>query len=347
MAVPSHEVEDIVVRVPGRVNLIGDHTDYTGGLALPMAIDRWTVLSGRRGGDRVVLTSSAEAGTVSLQVPLDGEPAATVPPWGRFVAGVVAELDATTGLTGHVETTIPVGAGLSSSAALGVAVALALGFDGTALDLAHLGQRAEHRATGVPTGIMDQWCIASARRGHATLLDCHSLDVAYVPIPDHVHIAIVFVAHRTLDGSPYADRVAQCAAAEQVIGPLRLARPGDAVALDDPLLLRRARHVISENQRVRQFAEALRADDLATAGQVMQASHASLRHDYQVSTSAVDALVDHLHTVPGVYGARLTGGGFGGCVVALCRPDTQIPDAWWVRPVGAAEHSASRGDGPT
>jgi len=339
--------DEITVRVPGRVNLIGDHTDYTGGLALPMAIDRWTTLTGRRGGTRVQLSSTVEAGTVDLSLPSATDPAVTMPAWGRFVAGVVAELQPEVGLSGRIDSTIPVGAGLSSSAALGVAVALALGFEGSALELAALCQRAEHRATGVPTGIMDQWCIASARSGHATLLDCHSFEQTHVPIPDDAQIAVVFVAHRTLDGSPYADRVAQCAAAEALIGPLRLARADDVERLDEPLLRRRARHVVTENQRVREFADALRAGDLVTAGQVMRASHTSLRDDYEVSTPQVDQVVNHLNALPGVYGARLTGGGFGGCVVAMCRPGVELPGAWWVRPVDAAGHSASPEDPPT
>ena len=339
--------DQIMVRVPGRVNLIGDHTDYTGGLALPMAIDRWTLLTGRRSGRRVELTSDAEAGAVDLSLPLANEPAQVQPSWGRFVAGVVAEMGPTVGLQGRVDTTIPVGAGLSSSAALGVAVALALGFEGSAVELAQLGRRAEHRATGVPTGIMDQLCIASARAGQATLLDCNSLDVTHVPIPDEARIAVVFVAHRTLDGSPYADRVAQCAAAEAVIGPLRLANPHDVDRLDDPLLRRRARHVVTENARVLHFAEALRTGDLEAAGAQMRASHASLRHDYEVSTPQIDDVVDRLNSQPGVYGARLTGGGFGGCIVALCAPGTDVPNAWWVTPVAGAHRSASRHGDPT
>ena len=338
---------EVAVRVPGRVNLIGDHTDYTGGLALPMAIDRWTTLTGRRGGTRVTLTSGAEDGDVAIDLPAGDAPGATVPSWGRFVAGVIAELQPEVGLSGHIDSTIPVGAGLSSSAALGVAVALAMGFEGSAIDLARLAQRAENRATGVPTGIMDQMFIATARRGHASLIDCDRLRVQHVSVPDEARIGVIFVAHRTLDGSPYADRVAQCAAAEAVVGPLRTAAPGDEVALDDALLRRRARHVITENARVRRFAEALRRGDLSTAGAEMRASHMSLRDDYEVSTPAIDALVDHLHTQPGVYGARLTGGGFGGCVVALCRPGVEVPGAWWVRPVDAAGHSASSDDPST
>ena len=170
-----------LVRAPGRVNLIGDHTDYTGGLVFPMAIDRWTEITYVEGGSRVELTSTGELDPTSFELPVAGDPAAVAPGWGRYVAAVAAELRATTGIRGTVSTTIPVGAGLSSSAALEVAAAMALGHRGSPLDLARLGQRAEHRATGVPTGIMDQLCIASAVEGHALLIDCSTFDVTPSP----------------------------------------------------------------------------------------------------------------------------------------------------------------------
>jgi galactokinase len=195
-----------LVRAPGRVNLIGDHTDYTGGLVFPMAIDRWTEIAYEAGGNRVELTSADEPDAASFELPVVGDPVAVAPGWGRYVAAVAAELGATTGIRGSVSTTIPVGAGLSSSAALEVAAALALGHEGTALDLARLGQRAEHRATGVPTGIMDQLCIASAVEGHALLIDCSTFEVVPSPVPDDVVIVVRFVAKRTLRiAAQYAD----------------------------------------------------------------------------------------------------------------------------------------------
>ncbi len=326
---------DVRVRVPGRVNLIGDHTDYTGGLVLPMAIDRWTVLDGTRGGGAVRLTSADEPEPVVIELPPLLDPADVRPMWGRFVAGVVAEMEPSDGLEGALTTTIPVGAGLSSSAALGLAVTLALGFEGPPTELARIVRRAEHRATGVPTGIMDQLCIASAIEGHATAIDCTTLEVTHVPIPDDAQVVVRFVAHRTLDGSGYAERVAQCRAAEATIGPLAQAHLDDIARIDDPLTARRSRHVITENARVRAFSEALEAGDLSLAGRTMIESHESMRHDYEVSTPQVDRVVSELCATPGVYGARLTGGGFGGCVVALCRPGTVIEDGWIVRPVGA------------
>ncbi len=323
------------VRVPGRVNLIGDHTDYTGGSVLPMAIDRWTVLEGRRGGGVVQLRSLDEPDPVAIPLPLAIDPAAVTPRWGRFIAGIVAEMGPAQGLEGSVSTTIPIGAGLSSSAALDIAVALGLGFDGPATELAALVRRSEVRATGVPTGIMDQLCIVSAIEGHATAIDCTTLEVSAVPIPDDVQVVVRFVAHRTLDGSGYTRRVAECRAAEDIVGPLADAGPDDLARIGDCLFTRRARHVVTENARVRRFIAALEAGDLAAAGRTMMESHASLRDDYEVSTPDVDRVVAELSAEPGVFGARLTGGGFGGCVVALCRRGTEVPGGWLVRPVGA------------
>ena len=247
----------IVARAPGRVNLIGDHTDYTGGLVFPMAIDRWTEVGGTL-ADRIHLVSDDEPEPVDIPADVVAADVERVEPrWGRFVAAVAAELGNGRGFDGRVTTSIPVGAGLSSSAALEVAVALALGFDGTPLDLAQLARRAEHAATGVPTGIMDQLCIASARHGHATLIDCHTLGVTAIAIPDDVAIVVQFVAHRTLEGSEYTDRVRECSRAEAVIGPLREATLEELEHIDDEVVHRRARHVITENARVTAFADAL------------------------------------------------------------------------------------------
>jgi galactokinase len=322
------------VRAPGRVNLIGDHTDYTGGLVFPIAIDRWTEIEGST-HDRLRFVSEYEPGTLDLAVGAAIDPH-TEPGWGRHVAAVAAELGATTGFDGRVRTTIPVGAGLSSSAALELALALALGFEGSAVELAELGRRAEHAATGVPTGIMDQICIAAAHEGYATLIDCHELSISHVPVPDDVVIVVRFVAHRTLEGSAYAERVAECAAAEAVIGPLRSASLDALDRIDDEVVRRRARHVITENARVVAFTDALKSADYAAAGEIMIDGHRSLSQDYSTSTPHMDAVVAEMSADPTVYGARMTGGGFGGCVVALCRPDTTI-DGWRVRPVGGAE----------
>lgn len=326
------------VHAPGRVNLIGDHTDYTGGLVFPMAIDRGITIDYRRGGSCVRLTSDAEAETVAIDLPVTVEPRAVTPPWGTYVAAMARELDATEGATGTVTSTIPSGAGLSSSAALECAVGLMLGFDGAPADLARAARRAEHAATGVPTGIMDQLCIASAVAGHATLIDCSSLEVTQVPVPADVDVVVEFVAHRTLVGSAYADRVAECARAEAAVGPLRHADlDAVAAAAIDDTARRRARHVVTENDRVRRFADAIAAGDHAEAGRLMTASHASLRDDFDVSTTALDAAVERLVHSPGVFGARLTGAGFGGCVVALAEPGS-LRSGWTVRPASGARH---------
>lgn len=322
------------VLAPGRVNLIGDHTDYTGGLVMPMAIDRYTEIKGTRGGDRIHLTSADELEPVDL--PLDvTDPQHVSPSWGKYIAGVVGEVHPAAGFTGHVTTDIPIGGGMSSSHALQVAMALALGFKGSINELAKLTQRSENKASGVPTGIMDQLSIAAGVAGHALKIDCGSLTVEPVPLPDGIEIVVQFIAHRTLVGSPYAERVAQCAAAEREIGPLRHATVAEAKTIADPVVRARAMHVTSENLRVIEFAEALRHGRLADAGQLMVQSHDSLRDLYDTSTPTMDAAVAALMATPGVYGARMTGGGFGGCVVALTEPAT-LMEGWIVRAVDGA-----------
>lgn len=323
----------IHVRAPGRVNLIGDHTDYTGGMVLPMAIDRWTVIRGTV-ADSITLRSDDEPQPAVLDLHID-DPQCVEPPWARYVAGVVAEMQPAVGITGTVATDIPIGAGLSSSAALESAVALALGFDGDSLSLAQLCRRAEIRASGVPCGIMDQLVIAAGLADHALLIDCGDLTIDPVKIPGDIDVVVQFIAHRTLASSAYADRVAECAEAEAVIGPLRTATLRASSTIHDDVIRARAQHVISENQRVRDFTAALDAGDLRAAGALMVASHDSLRDLYHTSTPVMDAAVERLVAQRGVYGARMTGGGFGGCVVALTEPRA-LADGWVVRAVGGA-----------
>jgi galactokinase len=322
---------------PGRVNLIGDHTDYMEGLVLPMAIDRGTTIEGQVWSrPEVRLTSEDEPGVAS--VPLDVlDPTAVDPPWARYVAGVVAVVRPDRGMRGTVRTTLPLGAGLSSSSAFTVALALALGLTGTPREVALACQRAEQLASGVPGGVMDQLTAAAAVEGHALLIDCHTLAVEPVPLADGVD---VFVVHsgvrRALSGSAYAERRAQCEAAELALGiPLRTASPAEVERLGDTLLRRRARHVVTENERVRAFVHALRVGDMNGAGDTMVASHLSLRDDFEVSIEELDTLVDRLCATPGVLGARLTGAGFGGSVVALARAGTAI-DGWRVKAAGPA-----------
>lgn len=320
---------------PGRVNLIGEHTDYTGGYVLPMAVHLGTTVELAPGGEVVALTSADEA--IPSLVPVDvTDPTATDPAWARFVAGVVAELRPAFGGRGTVTTTLPIGAGLSSSAALEVAVALALGFEGLPLDLALLCQRAEQRASGVPCGIMDQLASAAGVAGHALLIDCSTNDVTPVRMPAGVEVVAVHSGEpRTLVGSAYAERRAACERAAAIVGPLRDASLPDLSAIDDAVVRRRAHHVVSENARTRAFVDALGADDLAAAGALMDESHASLRDDFEVSTPRLDTLVARLQATPGVYGARLTGAGFGGCAVAICEPGA-LQEGWPLRAVDGA-----------
>ena len=317
----------ISVSVPGRVNLIGDHTDYTGGLVLPMPLDQYTTITGTTTDEPMWhLRSADEDLPVTIALPVI-DPSVIEPRWGRYVAGVLSELQAlghpVSGFRGTVTTTLPIGGGLSSSAALEIAVArIALGVTSHNLsetDLALLCQRAEHIASGVPCGIMDQLCIASGKPGSATLIDCHALSVTHIVIPEDLEVIVQFVSQRTLLGSEYADRVADCREIEMLIGPLRLATEDDLGQINNPRLHRRARHVISENQRVRDFAQAIIAMDYVAAGELMQQSHWSLARDYETSNEIMDQAVQQLLTDPTVLGARITGGGFGGCIVGLRR----------------------------
>ena len=320
---------------PGRVNLIGDHTDYTGGMVFPMAIDRFTTIDAHWSNTPVIeLHSQDERDDAIIKLPLSSDLSA-ISGWARYIAAVAKECNAVRGIVGNISTTIPIGSGLSSSAALEVATALALGFSGPASELAKMAQRAEHIATGVPTGIMDQLCIASAKQQHAMLIDCNTLEIEHIRLPENSQVLVRFIAHRTLVGSQYADRVKQCAEAESIIGPLRLADLSAVDSISDSVIQKRARHVITENQRVRDFALALKSNDLITAGLLMNQSHSSLADNYSTSTPQMNEAVSDLQQTMGVFGARMTGGGFGGCVVALCSQDAQI-EGWKVSAAGAA-----------
>ncbi len=343
---PSPGAGPVLAYSPGRVNLIGDHTDYNEGIALPMAVDLGTTVTFVPDrGARVVLRSSTEPdpADVDLHVALDPRQLhALEPRWARYVAAVVAAVRPPWGGAGTVETSLPLGAGLSSSAALEVATALVLGCEPEPLVLARTCQHAEQAATGVPTGIMDQLVVSAAREGTARMIDFADLSMEPVGIPAGAEIVVVHSGEsRSVDRSAYAQRRAECEAAAFGMGPLGRLDPEVALALPDALLRRRARHVVNECARVRWFAEALRTGDLAQAGCLMTASHHSLADDYEVSTPGLDALVESLVARPGVFGARLTGAGFGGCVVALTEPgaldiDAFATPAWRVHAAGGA-----------
>jgi galactokinase len=317
---------------PGRVNLIGEHTDHTGGLCLPMAIDLGTTVEGEVGGGVVVLRSAND--DLPAVVPVDIEdPSAIEPTWARYVAGVVAEMRPAVGFTGEVHSTLPVGAGLSSSASLTLAMAVVLGADGSDPDaLAALAQRAEQQASGVPCGILDPLACAAGVAGHALLLDCSTGSHTPIVVPDGIEVVIVDSGERrALADGRYAQRRAEAIAAVA----------GDT---DDPMLRRRARHVRTENERVLAAVEALRSDDVVALGAVLLDGHRSLADDFEVSTPTLDALVTRLAAVPGVHGARLTGAGFGGCVIAVAEPGA-LTEGWAVRPVDGVSARFGREQG--
>ncbi len=350
------------VRAPGRVNLIGDHTDYQDGLCVPAALDlaitmhveprTEPVLTVRSGGEVVSLELT---GASSLVV------ATPSPEWAALVAATAAELTARDrtlrGAVIDIEADLPAGAGLASSAALCVGLALALDRGSAALEpleLARVAQSAEHRATGVPCGLLDQMACVFGTAGEAMLLDCRTLDVRPVPLGDLEFIIVDSGLVRRLAGSDYGRRRAACEAAAERLGVATLR---DA-ALDEVGDDRFARHVVSENERVRRFVTAVERGDLGTIGETMSASHASLRDDFGVSTPELDGLVERLERAGGL-GARLTGAGFGGCVVALVAPgcadqvvsdalaagpSTSPPRRWW--PVVAGPGAAIDGPGP-
>jgi galactokinase len=317
------EARTIGARAHGRVNLIGDHTDYTGGFVLPMAIEPFTEITGEFVDDATWhLTSDHDPVPLHIDLPLE-DPSSVQPEWGRYVAAVIAEIAASgrrvRGFRGRVTSNLPIGSGLSSSAALEVAVArIVLGDEEVdAVEIAEMCRRAEHRASGVPCGIMDQLCIAAGTPNRPVLIDCSSLDMEHLSLPVGARITYEFVAPRRLRGSEYATRVAEARSATESIGPLRDATIDDVESIADPVIRRRARHIVTENRRVLDFASAMKVGDLESMGRLMVESHRSMQFDYETSNATMDDAVERTLAEPGVLGARLTGGGFGGCVVAL------------------------------
>jgi galactokinase len=334
----------LIARAPGRVTLIGDHTDYNQGLSLPMAIDLATEASFAPKAGSFLIGVTSDQYPEPWEFPLGGT--ATDPPQAALAAALVALAQPPSGGALRVTSTIPVGAGLSSSAAFSVAVLLALGLSGDALDLARLCQSAEG-AAGSPVGLLDPLSIVGAQAGHALSIDFASLESHQVPVPEGAAFIVVHCGTgRELGASGYAERRAECERASNLIGrPLGLCQLGDLSVLPEPVLRRRARHVITECARVREVERLLGRSNLTAIGAVMTDGHRSLAEDFKVSIPALDELVDRLVEMPGVYGARMTGGGFGGCVIALCAPDSPALDpdvhaplsAWRVSPAGGAE----------
>jgi galactokinase len=323
-----------LVAAPGRVNLIGEHTDYNDGFVLPMAIDRYILIAADvNTSGQVTLhnETTGETATFSVRPKVErGEPS-----WSNYVRGVIAGFqkrrEKVSGFDAVIESTLPLGGGLASSAALEVATATLLeamaGHVLDPLEKALLCQQAEHDFAGVPCGIMDQFTSILAQANHAVLLDCRSRTTTPVPMIDPAVTVLVIntnVRHKLAE-SEYAKRRSQCEAAARVlkVKALRDATPATLEAARrqmEPVVFRRARHVVSENDRTVQAAQAIQNSDWPTVGRLMYASHASLRDDYEVSCPELDTVVEMAQAMGlagGVLGCRMTGAGFGGCTVSL------------------------------
>lgn len=318
---------DLLVRAPGRVNVIGEHTDYNDGFVLPVAIDRELWIALRPRSDREVRAHSLDFGPGAFSL---DHLTPSKSGWIEYVKGVAWVLVAQVGSDlsaweGVVGGDIPIGAGLSSSAAVEMAALRAFA------EVSHLpwdpkqaalmGQRVENEWIGVSSGIMDQLVIGLGSQGHAVLIDCRTLEVQSVPIPDGLSLVVLDTGtRRGLVGSAYNERRRQCETVAHALGASAL-RDVDGSMLEsaeglEPTVVKRARHVVSENQRTLEAAQALRSGDLTRLGRLMNESHASLQEDFEVSTEALDVMADLARRQPGCFGARMTGAGFGGCAVA-------------------------------
>jgi galactokinase len=325
-----------VVAAPGRVNLIGEHTDYNEGFVLPMAIERYILIAGSTNpGPEVTLHSVTPGETATFSIRPKVEPGE--PGWSNYLRGVIAGFQKLgkkfPAFDAVIESNLPFGGGLASSAALEVATATLLeAMTGKTLDpieKAVLCQRAEHDFAGVPCGIMDQFTSILGQENHALLLDCRSRTTTPVAMTDPSVTVLIIntnIRHKLAE-SEYAKRRSQCEAAARALKVPAL-RDATIEGLEaargqlDPIVFRRARHVISENERTLQTARAIQASDWAAAGRLMYASHASLRDDYEVSCPELDTVVGIAQAMGdegGVIGCRMTGGGFGGCAVSLVK----------------------------
>jgi len=328
---------EVVVRAPGRVNLIGEHTDYNDGFVLPAAIDRAIAFAGRKRPDRLVRAHSIDF-QERVEFSLDDIQKDSAHPWSNYLRGVSKFLEEEGHRLSGAEVVfggdVPREAGLSSSAAVEVGAAVLwkqlLKLELDPLDLVKLTRRAENQFVGLPCGIMDQFISALGRANHALFLDCRDLSYRHVPLGGAVKIVVCNSGvKRALAQSEYEVRLKQCRQAVAQLGAAGLAvkslRDVDVEDLEvardrlSELLLRRARHVVRENQRVLEAVKVLEEGDLERFGELMNASHESLRDDYEVSSRELDVLVELAWKQPGVLGARMTGAGFGGCTVNLVR----------------------------
>jgi galactokinase len=324
-----------VASAPGRVNLIGEHTDYNEGFVFPAAIDKATAIAAGLRPDNMMAIYTANL-QARHQASLEDLSPGTDAPWANYSKGVAVLLRergcALSGMNLSVFSSVPRGGGLSSSAALEVATAGAImalsSFSLPDLEVIKICQRAEHEAVGVKCGIMDQFISRLGRKSHAMFLDCRSLTYRYFPLPPHVSLLVCDTGvRRALATSEYNKRRNECSTAVSILSGVL---PGISSLRDvswdqflehqemlDPLVRRRAKHVISENRRVEQAAEALEHAELSRFGKLMYDSHLSLQHDYEVSCQELDAMVDICAEEEGVYGARMTGAGFGGSAICL------------------------------
>ena len=322
---------------PARVNIIGEHTDYNDGFVLPTNTALYTRVLARPRSDRRIRVAATRIGAEG-EFDIDDIQAVDSPAWLNYIKGVAAELSAVgaaiPGIDLAVSGDIPLGAGLSSSASLELAVARAMlalsGYDLDTDSLARLCRQAEIRFAGVNCGIMDQYSVAAGRAGEAMLLDCRTLCSDFTDIPGDIAFLIVDsgVKHQLPD-SGYNDRADECRDVVSILGDRAVASLRDASIerIEDAkdrlgdILFRRARHVITENQRTLDAFAALKASNGSLLGELVSESHLSLRNDYEVSCDAIDTLVDIVDTCAGVYGSRMVGGGFGGCVLAVADAD--------------------------
>ena len=327
-------------QAPGRVNLIGEHTDYNDGFVLPMAIDRDIVIAGRPNGRNFARLYSAEFGC-ELEFHTKRLEPQGLPAWARYVIGAARRITerehVIPGFDAVIHSSLPIGASLSSSAALSIAALLFMEELADARiprkDIALDCQRVEHEDVGVKCGIMDQMVILFARQGHALLIDCRTLMYEWIRCPSdryNVCICDTGVKHE-LATTAYNRRRRECDEAARILAKrLPGVRSLRDVSIDElrehssalgPTVFRRARHVVSENQRVLDVVRALKKGDIESVGRLMNESHESLKNDYEVSSPELDALVEAQRAIPGVVGARLTGAGFGGCTVSIVRVD--------------------------
>jgi galactokinase len=324
-----------IASAPGRVNLIGEFTDYNDGFVLPMAIECRTAIAARpNGSNRIQLRSTTRGETVRIDLTQRLEPESKGR-WSNYPKGVIAGFQqlghVVPGFDAVVHSDVPMGAGLSSSAALEVACATLLERLCEVKLQPHakvlLCQQAEHDYAQVPCGIMDPFITNLGRTDHVLLLDCRSQEPQWIPFSDRGVSILLFntgIKH-DLATSEYAKRRQECAAAAEALGTKSLREASlemltDCADVMDPVVLRRARHVVTENARVLQAAECMRARDWSELGQLLDASHESLRRDFEVSCKELDTVVEiarHIGRRGGVHGCRMTGGGFGGCVVLL------------------------------